>query len=170
MIRRAVLLVAALMAMVAASAQTTQDFASKFMEKCPDDTAVSCVTISPKMMEQLTKQPDAARNEHIAEAIQKLKSARIVTASVRADDYYAAAEELLKDNPQRFRHAQDYHSAHARGTFYTRQTSSGDTVELVMLHADTQSGRLVIVNLTGDIDREFVESLRKTFGGQPPKA
>ena len=168
--RRAAILAVLLVAAAAAMAQGTQDFASKFMEQCLEDTAVHCITISPKMMEQLTKQPDAARNEHMAQAIQKLKSARIVTASVRADDYYDAAMELLRDNPQRFRHTQDYRNSHARGTFYIRQTSSGDTVELVMLHTDTAADRLVIVNLTGDIDKEFVESLRKTFSGHGPKA
>lgn len=162
--------IAALLACMATAAQTSMDFASKFMDKCADDTAVQCITISPKMMEQLTKQPDASRNEHITQAMQKLKSARIVTASANGDEYYAMAESLLKDNPQRFRHARDYHNDHAHGTFYTRQTTSGDTVELVMLHTDTNNGRLVIVNLTGDIDKEFIESLQKTFGERPPKA
>lgn len=168
--RRAASFIIALLACVAAAAQTSVDFASKFMDRCADDTAVQCITISPKMMEQLTKQPDAARNEHMAQAIQKLKSARIVTASTRGDDYYAVAEGLLKDNPQRFRHAHDYRNRQGHGTFYVRQSSSGDTIELVMLHTDTRSGRLVIVNLTGDIDKEFVESLQKTFGERPPKA
>lgn len=167
--RRALCFIALLMA-AAGLAQPAQDFASKFMEECDNDTAVHCITISPKMMEQLTKQPDASRNEHIAQAIQKLKSARIITASVHEDNYYQLAEELLKRNPQRFRHTQDYRSEHAYGTFYTRKTASGDTVELIMLHTDTKMGSLVIVNLTGNIDEEFINSLSKNIGGRTARA
>lgn len=152
-----------------ATAQTSLDFASKFMQLCTNDTAVHCVTISPKMMEQLTKQPGAARDEAMAEAIEKLKSARIVTASVHGADYFRRAETLLKDNPQRFSHASNYRNSHAQGTFYIRRTTNGDTVELVMLHTDTKAGNLVIVNLTGDIDEEFVKILTKNFTGRTGK-
>lgn len=153
-----------------AAAQTSLDFASKFMQLCTEDTAVHCVTISPAMMEQLTKEPGAAKGEGMAEAIEKLKSARIVTASVRGSDYFKKAESLLKDNPQRFSHTQDYRNANAYGTFYVRRTTSGETVELVMLHTDTKAGSLVIVNLTGDIDADFVRSLMKNFAGRTAKA
>ncbi len=168
--RRLLCHIAAMVATVAAAAQTSLDFASKFMQLCTEDTAVHCVTISPTMMEQLTKQPGAARDEAMAEAIEKLKSARIITASVHGADYYKRAESLLKDNPQRFRHAQDYRSAHAYGTFYVRQTTSGDTVELVMIHTDTKAGSMVIVNLTGDIDRDFIRSLTKSIAGRTARA
>lgn len=150
----------------AVCAQSAQDFASKFIDRCDIDTAVQCVTVSPRMMEQLTKEADAKHNDSMAKAIQKLKSARIVTASARAADYYRQAEELLKKNPQRFAHAKDYRDGHGHGTFYTRTTKNGDTVELVMLHADTDADKLVIVNLTGDIDDEFVSTLTATFGNR----
>lgn len=150
---------------VAAFAQGGQDFASKFMQQCDEDTAVHCVTISPAMMEKLTKQADAGRNTNIAQAIQKLKSARIVTASTRGKEYFNRAEELLKKNPQRFSRNKDYRNGSTRGTFYTRKTRKGDTVELIMLHTDTVKGNAVIVNLTGDIDNDFINNLTKTFGG-----
>lgn len=168
--KRVICLLTVLLMAVAGFAQKGQDFASKFMERCDDDTAVHCITISPKMMEQLTKQPDANRNEHIAQAIQKLKSARIITANVHGEGYYQLAEKLLKKNPQRFKHNQNYHNSHAYGTFYTRKTSDGNTVELIMLHADTKTKSLVIVNLTGDIDNDFINSLLKNFGGRAVKA
>lgn len=145
-------------------AQNVQDFASKFVEQCDVDTALQYVTVSPKMMEQLTKEADAKSNDNMAQAIQKLKSARIVTSSTRGEDYYRQAEALLKKNPQRFSHSNDYRSSHAHGTFYTRRNKNGETVELVMLHSDTEAGIMVIVNLTGDIDEEFINSLERTFG------
>lgn len=167
--RRIVCLLVAMMAGAALMAQNAQDFASKFMTQCEEDTAVHCVTVGPKMMEQLTRQPDTARDDNMAQAIQKLKSARIVTASTRGEEYFQMAEELLKKNPQRFSHNKSYRNNSGHGTFYTRKTRNGDTVELIMLHA-TPQGTLVIVNLTGDIDDEFINSLTKTFGGRTAKA
>lgn len=164
------LIAALLLCMATATAQRGQDFASRFMKQCDGDTAVHCVTVSPKMMEQLTKKADANHNEHIADAIEKLKSARIVTASVHGEGYYQVAENLLKRNPQRFHHDKSYRTEHAYGTFYTRKLRSGETVELIMLHADTKNRRLVIVNLTGDIDEEFISNLSKMFGVKTAKA
>ena len=51
-----------------------------------------------------------------------------------------------------------------------RQTTSGDTVELVMIHTDTKAGSMVIVNLTGDIDRDFIRSLTKSIAGRTARA
>ena len=144
-------------------AQAGQDFASKFMQQCNEDTAVQCITVSPKMMEKLTKQAGANHNETIAQAIQKLKSARIVTASTNGNEYFHMAEELLKKNRQRFSRDKDYRNGNHHGTFYTRKTKNGDTVELIMLHTDTVKGNTVIVNLTGDIDNDFISHLTKTF-------
>lgn len=162
--RRLAGIVTALLMATVAMAQGGEDFASKFMEQCGVDTAVQCVTISPKMMEQLTHQADAEHNEHIAQAIQKLKGARIITTSVNGSEYYRRAEDLLKKNPQRFSQTDSYHSDHAQGTFYVRRTKGNETVEMILLHNDTKAGTLVVVNLTGNIDDEFVDSLTKHFG------
>ena len=165
--KRIVCLMSLLIVGVAAWAQKGQDFASRFMQICDGDTAVHCVTVSPKMMEQLTKQPDmTGRNEHIAQAIQKLKSARIITTSVHGEGYYQEATQLLKRNAQRFQPTKSYKNEHSYGSFYTRKLKSGRTVELILLHTDTKARQLVIVNLTGDIDEEFINSLSKNFSGK----
>lgn len=169
--KRAICIIAILLTAIGgASAQRGQDFASRFMQQCDGDTAVQCITVSPKMMEQLTKQADTSHNENMAQAIEKLKSARIVTASTQGEDYYQIAENLLKRNPQRFHHYKSYRTERAHGAFYTRKLKSGSTVELIMLHSSTESRRMVIVNLTGDIDDEFINSLTKTLKGQTAKA
>lgn len=168
--RRVLCLFAILLAAIGATAQRGQDFASRFMQKFDGDTAVQCVTVSPKMMEQLTKQADTDHNERIAQAIEKLKSARIVTASTNGEGYYQKAEDLLKRNPRRFRHYKSYRTDHSHGAFYTRKLKGGDTVELIMLHTSDKTQRMVIVNLTGDIDDEFINSLTKTLKGQTAKA
>lgn len=160
------LLVIAAFALVAAA----QDFASKFMESCDGDTAVHCITVSPKMMEQLTRHADASHKEHIAQAIEKLKSARIVSTSHHSLSYYKKAKGILMRNQQRFRHDKSYRKDNVYGDFFLRKNTAGNTVELVMLHADTKAHKLVIVNLTGDIDQEFIYSLMKTFGGRTARA
>ncbi len=162
-------MVALMATVMTVMAQGGQDFASKFMERCDGDTAVQCITVSPKMMEQLTKQADASRNERMAQAIEKLKSARIVTSSVHGEGYYHMAEDLLKHNSNRFSYDKSYRMNHAYGSFYSRKTKDGDTVELIMLHVDTKARRLVIVNLTGDIDSGFMDGLTKTFGSRSDK-
>lgn len=169
--RRVLCFIAILLAAIGgASAQRGQDFASRFMQQCDGDTAVQCITVSPKMMEQLTKQADTSHNEYMAQAIEKLKSARIVTASAQCEDYYQIAEDLLKRNPQRFQHYKSYRTEQAHGAFYTRKLKGGGIVELIMLHSSPKQQRMVIVNLTGDIDDEFINSLTKTLKGQTAKA
>ncbi|NPD92538.1 DUF4252 domain-containing protein [Xylanibacter muris] len=149
------------------SAQRSLDFASKFMQKYKDSTFVTCITVSPKMMEQIAKRTEQNKKEetgHIIQVISKLKSARIITADNHCNDCYRTAESLLKRNRQRFGHSQSYNSEHAHGTFYTRKNKKGSIIELVMLHEDKKTDRLTIVNLTGNIDNEFMDGLIKAFG------
>lgn len=152
----------AMLVQVATFAQHAPDFAEKFMSLCKDDSAVSCVTVSPKMMVQLVKQHIEGRPEGFAHAISKLKSARIITARA---DYYQKAEDLLQKNSGRFHAEQDYRTDDQHGAFYTRRNKNGETVELIMLHENCDCDRLTIVNVTGDIDEEFLCFLynNKTF-------
>ena len=143
-------------------AQHTPDFAEKFMTLCDGDSTVSCITVSPKMMEQLVSQHIEGRTEGMAQAISKLKSARIVSGSA---SYYQKAEDLLTMNRQRFTAESDYRTGDQHGAFYTRKNKEGETVELIMLHENCTRNRMTIINLTGDIDEEFLCFLynNKTF-------
>lgn len=160
--QRLCMLFMAMLVQIATFAQHVPDFAEKFMSLCKDDSTVSCVTVSPKMMVQLVKQHIEGRPEGISHAISKLKSARIITASA---DYYQKAEDLLQKNSRRFRAEQDYRTDDQHGAFYTRRNKKGETVELIMLHENCERDRLTIVNVTGDIDEEFLCFLynNKTF-------
>jgi hypothetical protein len=150
-----------------AFAQHSPDFAEKFMSIYNNDSTLACVTISPKMMMQLVKKNDEKecdekRPENILQAISKLKSARIVTGKA---DYYEKAEQLLIKNNKRFQSGQDYQTEEQRGAFYTRKDKKGQTVELIMLYAEPEKKLFTIINLTGDIDEEFLCFLynNKTF-------
>ena len=152
----------AMLVQVATFAQHSPDFAEKFMQLCKNDTTVKCITVSPKMMEQLVKQQTADRPENYVQAIAKLKSMRIVTASA---DYYQKAEDLLSKNKRRFTAERDYRTDSQHGAFFTRKNKEGETVELIMLYEHCTDNQLTIINLTGDIDEEFLCFLynNKTF-------
>jgi len=155
MTRRAICIaVIAVIATLTATAQKSLDFASKFMTLCQGDTTVSCVTVSPKMMEQLGKmRGDEEQDEQLAQAIAKIKTLRMVSAPATL---YQRAEELLKRNGRRFALQKEYQGDNAHGAFYTRQDRRGSTVELIMLREDDGSQTLTIVDLTGNIDEEFL--------------
>ena len=136
-----------------AMAQHAPDFAEKFVTLCKGDSLVSCVTVSPKMMGQLVDRLTETPEGDIAQAISKLRSMRIVTATA---DHYEKAETLLRNNARRFKAQQDFQTETMRGAFYTRQNRKGQTVELIMLREDIQQKKLTIICLTGDIDKEFL--------------
>lgn len=148
------LLLTMTMAMVA-NAQQALDFAKKFMTECEGDTLVKCITISPKMMEQIAEahQSEDERKEALEQAMGKLKSARIVTAP---GDYYERAELLIRKHGRRFKAAEEFQGDNVRGTFYTRKDRKGHTAELVLLREDTARNMLTVICLTGDIDEEFL--------------
>jgi molybdenum cofactor biosynthesis enzyme MoaA len=151
--RRIILLLVAVLMQVATFAQHSPDFAEKFMKQHEGDSTLKCITVSPKMMEQLVKSHDDNRPDHIVQAIAKLKSARIITGNA---DHYVKAEELLKRNSQRFIPAKEYRTDNQHGAFYTRKDKKGNTVEFIMLCEEPQHDRCTIINLTGDIDEEFL--------------
>lgn len=146
-----------------AHAQRVQDFASKYVDMCKNDTAVHCVTVSPKMMEQLLQTVDNTTNENLMEAMAKLKSLRIVTIAEKDRDHYERAEQLLKKNARRFRPDKSYQAEQTQGAFYTRTDKNGNPVELVMICNNAANGKTIIVNLTGTIDKEFTQSLMRHF-------
>ncbi len=151
--KRTILLMMAVLMQVASYAQHSPDFAEKFMMLHKADTTLRCVTVSPKMMEQLVKIHEEGKSEYIIQAIAKLKSARIVNGNA---DYYQQAEELLHKNNQRFKAEQTYRSKEQHGAFYTRKDKQGNTVELIMIREEPQYDKFTIINLTGDIDEEFL--------------
>lgn len=153
MMHRLLLLFTVVLMQVASYAQHSPDFAEKFMTLHEADTTLQCVTVSPKMMEQLVRNHEESRPENIVQAIAKLKSARIVTGNA---DYYQLAEDLLQKNSNRFKAEQTYRSEEQHGAFYTRKDKNGHTVEFIMICEEPQYDKFTLVNLTGDIDEEFL--------------
>ena len=147
-----------------AMGQRGQDFASRFMQQCKEDSSVKCITVSPKMMEQVMAMEGTDRNDSLMQAIAKLKSMRIVQTNADGEPYYQQAEELLKKNARRFEFIKTFRTERAEGVFYQRKKGDDKVVELVMVCLSKLDHRFVLVNLTGDIDEEFVELLSQMFG------
>ena len=140
---------------MAAEAQQALDFAKKFMTMYEGDSMVKCITVSPKMMEQIAEHHpfEEGNTDDFKQAVSKLKSARIVNAPA---NYYERAELLLKKHARRFKAEDNFENDKFRGSFYTRKNRKGQTVELIMLREDNVRETMTIVCLTGDIDKEFL--------------
>ena len=129
-----------------ANAQKTIDFATKFMREYKGDSILQCVAVSPKMMDMMTRQQNQNHNERMVQAIQKLKSAQIITANRNGEYYFAQAEILMKRNAKRFKMSKSYEDDNKKGVFYSRQLKN--------------------VNLTRGIDDEFVNMLSNNVAGK----
>ena len=153
MTSRVLLLLMAVLWQVATQAQNAPDFAEKFMTIHHADTTLHCVTVSPKMIEQMVRRYDDERPESIMQAIAKLKSARIVSGNA---DHFVQAIELLEKNKNRFSPEKEFRTEGLHGIFFIRHDKKGNTVELIMLREEPQNDRFTIINLTGDIDEQFL--------------
>ena len=82
-------------------AVSAQDFASRFLTEHKGDSNLTCVTISPKMMEEIMKS-DAEKDDEILEIISNLKSMQMLTAKVKGQEYYDEALKVVEKNSGRF--------------------------------------------------------------------
>lgn len=136
---------------------SAQDFASRFMMDFNKDTTIHCQTISPKMMERLVDIHHGKTNRTEAhQLISKLKSARIIQGADKPK-YFLHAEKMLKHNRQRFIPLHQS-TAHGNNQIFVRRKEDY-IIELIMLNKDSLSGTFTIVNLTGDMDDEFIQML-----------
>ena len=78
-----------------------QDFASRFLTEHKGDSNISCVTISPKMMEEIIKS-DAEKDDEVLDIISNLKSMQLLTATVNGQSYYNEALKIVEKNSGRF--------------------------------------------------------------------
>ena len=143
--------------MAGSLAASAQDFASRFMMEFSKDTTIHCQTISPKMMEKLVNVH--RKNNERAEArqlIAKLKSARIIQGADKPK-YFLHAEKMLKHNRQRFIPL-NQSTARGNNQIFVRRKEDF-IIELIMLNKDSAAGTFTIVNLTGDMDDEFIRVL-----------
>lgn len=145
-------------AIAALTGANGQDFTSRFMESHAKDTLVKCLTVSPKMMNRITRfHIEGNDGKDDAERIlSKLKSARIVT-SRNGKEHFAEAKTLLQKNKQRFTLLSE---SRQDGTHTIFVRKRNDIIsELVMLSLDKEGKLFTIINFTGEMDKTFIETL-----------
>lgn len=137
------------------SLASAQDFVQLFMDEHRGDAALSCITISPKMMQEIMKS-ETEKNESILEVISGLKSMQVLSATTNGEDYYRQALETVKRNSSRY---EAYSSFNSNGKDYQIMVRkiSGEIVEMIMM--SFANSRFVVINLTGTIKAEFISTL-----------
>ncbi len=140
-----------------------QDFAAKFMEQCTaeEEKDLQCQTISPKMMAKVVEVITSETNEKDEEIptylLSRLKSARIVTSSGHGKHLFRKATELMEKNRNRFT---PWDTLAKTDPVFVRK--HGDVIcELVMLNLTADKKGFTIINFTGDMDEQFMETLSR---------
>lgn len=142
------------MALLSASV-VAQDFASRFLDEHKTDTNLTCVTISPKMMEEIMKS-DAEKDDEVLDIISNLKSMQILTAKVKGQSYYDEAIKIVEKSSGRFEPLLSFSDKSENCQIMVRKKKEA-IIELVMLvHG---KGQFVVINFTGNMSPEFIARL-----------
>lgn len=139
---------------------SAQDFASRFMKEMKPDTCLKCISISPKMMEEVLKVDAEQSDNKVKDIISNLKSMQMILARANGFVYYKKALGLLERNLNRFEPFLSYkgNSEHYRILVRKRK---GIIVELVMLAQE--KNKFTVINFTGMMDDEFIDKLAKSM-------
>lgn len=142
---------------IAATAQKEEDFASRYMTLYGEGTSLSCATVSPSMIERMMQLPAEEDNASIKQVLSHLKSIRVVTAANPEETprLHEQAEALAKKNARRYKpYAND-----GNKSVYMRRR--GELILEIVLIASHPEGTFSIVNLTGNMDDDFISQLLK---------
>lgn len=132
-----------------------QDFASRFLTEHKADTNLTCVTISPKMMEEIMKS-DAEKDETVLDIISNLKSMQMLTSKVKGLHYYNEALKVVEKNSGRFETFLSFKDKSENFQIMIRKKKNA-IIELVMLIHENDS--FLVINFTGNMSPEFISKL-----------
>lgn len=143
---------------------SAQDFASRFMTEHSQDTNLTCISISPKMMQEIMK-ADIEKDDGVLNIISNLKSMQMLTSRVKGKKYYKEALGILKKNSNRF---ESFLSLEDDGENYQIMVRKKDKriIELVMLA--NEKSNFVVVNFTGRMDDDFINKLADSMKIEEP--
>lgn len=142
-----------------------QDFASRFLKVCNADSTLTCISISPKMMDEVLKaNSDKEVVGKMMDIISDLKSMQILTSTHNSQIHYEKAKKLLEKNTNRYIPYASYKEGLENCHICIRKR--GDAIiELVMLQKKEEKFR--IINFTGYMDQDFIHRLT---GAMNPKS
>lgn len=160
-------LLTVLMVTVVTAMMRAQDFASRYMSENAGDTTLVCISVSPRMMEEILEKGIQEKDTiGITEIISKLKSMQIVYAEKRGKGYFEKAEEMAERNSARFRKLASYDKEKDHCRIFVREQEK-QIVELVLLKQEGR--RFTVINFTGDMDWDFIERLKHAVVLKPVK-
>lgn len=133
---------------------SAQDFATRFLDEHRADSSLTCVTISPKMMEEILR-IDLGEDD-MMQIISELKSMQIIRSEKDGSQYFSQAQELMNKNSDRF---ETFLSAsHPTGECMVAIYKKRDEIiELVMLMSDNE--QFLVINFTGKMSEDFITKL-----------
>ena len=132
-----------------------QDFASRFMNEHKEDKNLTCISVSPKMMEEMLK-IDAGKEESLSDIISSLKSMQLLSSSVDGAGYYKEAIGILNRNSHRFEPFLAFEDEKESGQIMVRR-KNGEIIELVMLVKE--GTQFLVINFTGNMSDKFIDEL-----------
>lgn len=135
-----------------------QDFVSLFLENHENDSTISCITISPTMMEEILK-TESDKNDTIVDVISKLKSMKILTTTGNGEAYYDKALETFEKSSRRYEHLGVFNSEREDYKIFVRKRRK-TIVEMTMLLF--RNDQFAIINFTGNIEPGFILTLAKS--------
>lgn len=136
-----------------------QDFVSLLMEECKADTNLHCVTISPRMMEEIASERNLADTTLLA-LIEDLKSMRLLTAVQHLPHYFRKAEWVANRQKHRFEELSSTRWNEEKHRILIRRKDDR-IVELVMFAQ--KPDQFIAVDFTGDMSLEFITRLRQVI-------
>lgn len=158
--RRLVTLLLVCLAMpLCMSAQTAQDFASRFMEDNLDDKNLECVTVGPKMLREITKMAkENDDSQDVMSFLSKIKSVRIINGDSLAGEYRKKALALLENSGKRYARYEKDGSDEDYGDCVWVRKRDDKIVELVYVGLAKEKDFMVL-DVTGELDGGFVDSI-----------
>ena len=148
-----------LVTLLLVSAQTAQDFASRFMEDNLDDKNLECVTVGPKMLREITKMAkENDDSQDMMSFFSNINSVRIINSGSSAEEYRKEALELLESSGKRYtKYGKDDSSEDYGDCVWVRRRSD-KIVELVYVSMAKEK-EFMVLDITGQLDEDFVDSL-----------
>lgn len=137
----------------------TQDFASRFRKEHQGDSALVCVTISPKMMHDIMND-STQKDEGMMEIIADLKSMQMCVSNENGQAYYDSALDVFDNNSSLFEPFLSYDGDEGNCKIMVRKRK-GEFTELIMFMKQNEGFSLI--NFTGDMDDEFIAKLAQSF-------
>lgn len=137
-----------------------QDFASKFMAENKSDVQLNCISVSPRMMEEVLKVNVENDGDKILDIISKLKSMQMISSEKEGSKYYKKALNILEKNTNRFEPFLSFNDSSQNCRIMVRK-KNGMILELVML--TNVSDKFCVINFTGNMNDKFIDKVANSL-------